>query len=180
MSHPISPNPPSRELALGPRETMLAMLHGRGPIQRARTPVEPEPCWTCSASFKVGHGDVARSPDRTDRNYSIVRLRVAKTTRSGARRGPTRSPPAAPLRIDLKPAPPQATTDESASWLLDRLNTLETESRSTWKDLLGRDDLRPSSREPTPPPTRPVARAQSAPRNRVRDDSILRIAQDRF
>ncbi len=47
------------------------------------------------------------------------------------------TPPAAPLRLDLTP-PPRATTDDSASWLLDRLNTLETESRSTWKDLLGR------------------------------------------
>jgi pSer/pThr/pTyr-binding forkhead associated (FHA) protein len=46
-------------------------------------------------------------------------------------------PPAAPLRLDLSP-PPIASTDESASWLIDRLNTLETESRSTWRDLLGK------------------------------------------
>ncbi len=45
--------------------------------------------------------------------------------------------PAEPLRLDLIP-PPIAPSDEPASWLLDRLNTLETESRSTWKDLLGR------------------------------------------
>jgi pSer/pThr/pTyr-binding forkhead associated (FHA) protein len=51
-------------------------------------------------------------------------------------RGPV-EPPAAPLRLDLKP-PARATSDESATWLLDRLSTLETESRSTWKDLLGR------------------------------------------
>jgi hypothetical protein len=51
-------------------------------------------------------------------------------------RGPLPTP-AAPLRLDLTP-PPLATTDESATWLLDRLNTLETASRSTWKDLLGR------------------------------------------
>jgi FHA domain len=45
--------------------------------------------------------------------------------------------PAEPFRLDLIP-PPIAPSGEPASWLLDRLNTLETESRSTWKDLLGR------------------------------------------
>ena len=46
-------------------------------------------------------------------------------------------PPAEPLRLDLtppKPTPP----GESASWLITRLSDLETESRSTWKDLLNR------------------------------------------
>ena len=52
------------------------------------------------------------------------------------RRGPLR-PPAEPLRLDLTP-PPMTPPGESATWILDRLNTLETESRSTWKDLLGR------------------------------------------
>jgi pSer/pThr/pTyr-binding forkhead associated (FHA) protein len=51
-------------------------------------------------------------------------------------RGPPR-PPAEPFRIDLS-RPPTTPPGESASWLLDRLNTLETESRSTWKDLFGR------------------------------------------
>jgi hypothetical protein len=46
-------------------------------------------------------------------------------------------PPASPFLLDLTP-PPIASTDESASWLLDRLNTLETETRSTWKDLFGK------------------------------------------
>jgi FHA domain len=45
--------------------------------------------------------------------------------------------PAEPLRLDLIP-PPIAPSAAPAGWLLDRLNTLETESRSTWKDLLGR------------------------------------------
>jgi hypothetical protein len=45
--------------------------------------------------------------------------------------------PAEPLHLDLIPSP-IAPSSEPPSWLLDRLNTLETESRSTWKDLLGR------------------------------------------
>jgi pSer/pThr/pTyr-binding forkhead associated (FHA) protein len=45
--------------------------------------------------------------------------------------------PAELLRLDLIPSP-IAPSSEAASWLLDRLNTLETESRSTWKDLLSR------------------------------------------
>jgi pSer/pThr/pTyr-binding forkhead associated (FHA) protein len=42
-----------------------------------------------------------------------------------------------PLRLNL---PPRLSTDsvESAAWLLQRLNGLESESRSTWKDLIGR------------------------------------------
>jgi pSer/pThr/pTyr-binding forkhead associated (FHA) protein len=71
-------------------------------------------------------------------------------------RGPI-TPPAPPLRLDLTP-PPMATTDDSASWLLDRLNNLETESRSTWKDLIGRIT---STSAPRPgqslAPTRPRA-----------------------
>jgi hypothetical protein len=69
--------------------------------------------------------------------------------------------PAEPLRLDLIP-PPIAPSGEPASWLLDRLNTLETESRSTWKDLLGRiaSTVSPkNSAQPTQSlvPTRPGA-----------------------
>ena len=54
-----------------------------------------------------------------------------------AHRGPDRRAPAS--RSGSTSPPRQlAHSDESATWLLDRLNTLETESRSTWKDLLGR------------------------------------------
>ena len=45
--------------------------------------------------------------------------------------------PAEPLRLDLTP-PPDDPSDRSATWLLDRLNTLEAEGRSSWKNLLGR------------------------------------------
>jgi len=55
--------------------------------------------------------------------------------------------PAEPLRLDLIPSP-TAPSGKPASWLLDRLNTLETESRSTWKDLLGRIASTVSPRSP--------------------------------
>lgn len=45
-------------------------------------------------------------------------------------------PPAAPLRI--APHSPPADSSAATSWLLDRVGSLERESRATWKDLLGR------------------------------------------
>jgi hypothetical protein len=59
--------------------------------------------------------------------------------------------PAEPLRLDLIP-PPIAPSAAPASWLLDRLNTLETESRSTWKDLLGRITSTVSPKNPAQSP----------------------------
>jgi pSer/pThr/pTyr-binding forkhead associated (FHA) protein len=58
--------------------------------------------------------------------------------------------PAEPLRLDLIPSP-IAPSSQPPSWLLDRLNTLETESRSTWKDLLGRIVSTVSPKEPAQP-----------------------------
>jgi FHA domain len=58
--------------------------------------------------------------------------------------------PAEPLRLDLIP-PPIAPSAAPAGWLLDRLNTLETESRSTWKDLLGRITSTVSPKNPAQP-----------------------------
>ena len=47
-------------------------------------------------------------------------------------------PPAAPLRLDFRNPPPKPESTDSAAWILDRLKGLEVESRSTWRDLLGR------------------------------------------
>jgi pSer/pThr/pTyr-binding forkhead associated (FHA) protein len=67
-------------------------------------------------------------------------------------RGHLGPPPEAiePLRLDLIP-PPIAPSAEPSSWLLDRLNALETESRSTWKDLLGKITSTVSPRSPAQP-----------------------------
>ena len=45
-------------------------------------------------------------------------------------------PRAEPLNID--PAPKPSNPDASTSWLIGRINQLEEESRSSWRDLLGR------------------------------------------
>ena len=55
--------------------------------------------------------------------------------------------PAEPLRLDLIP-PPAGPPGEAASWLLDRLNTLEAEGRSARKGLLGRITSTVSPRAP--------------------------------
>jgi hypothetical protein len=135
----------SQELALNPRETMLAMLLGAAESGRD------------SSSHEVL--DVLRqfqSDTATLLEAQIERIEALNREIASLRnevqgiRGPL-GPPAPPLRLDLKPLEP-APSDESASWLLDRLNTLETESRSTWKDLLGRiaSTVIPRS-APTPP-----------------------------
>lgn len=58
-----------------------------------------------------------------------------------------------PPRLDLPPRSPSEST-ESAAWLLDRIQGLETESRSTWIDLIGRvaSTVRPRA-APIPPPS---------------------------
>jgi hypothetical protein len=72
-------------------------------------------------------------------------------------------PPAEPLRLDLtppKPTPP----GESASWLLTRLSDLETESRSTWKDLLNRVATAAVGPRTTPAPhAKSLARTRPGP-----------------
>jgi pSer/pThr/pTyr-binding forkhead associated (FHA) protein len=135
----------SNELALGPRETMLAMLMGAADSGRdsSNLAVLDVLRQFQSDTATLLEAQIERI-ETLNREITLLRDEVR------GRRGPI-EPPAAPLRIDLTP-PPQATTDESASWLLDRLNTLETESRSTWKDLLGRVTSAVVSR-PTPPPT---------------------------
>lgn len=56
---------------------------------------------------------------------------------SPGRPGGAQLPPVAPLKINPVPSPP---TDPGAAtdWLLSRVSQLEEESRSSWKDLLGR------------------------------------------
>jgi pSer/pThr/pTyr-binding forkhead associated (FHA) protein len=58
--------------------------------------------------------------------------------------------PAEPLRLDLLP-PPVAPSAAPASWLLDRLNTVEAETRTTWKDLLGRITSTVGLKDPAQP-----------------------------
>ena len=65
-------------------------------------------------------------------NREIATLREEVRGRQGAP-----EPPAEPLRLDLTPPRPSP-SGESATWLITRLSTLETESRSAWKDLLNR------------------------------------------
>ncbi len=65
----------------------------------------------------------------------------AEIERRNGRNSPPPLPDVAPLRIS-RPAPepegPPNVTKASTTWLLDRVNQLEDENRSAWKDLLGR------------------------------------------
>ncbi len=64
------------------------------------------------------------------------------------RRGPPPCP-AAPLDLDLAPpGTPGTASADPAAWLLERINGLERESRSTWKDVLGRITSAVGARRP--------------------------------
>jgi pSer/pThr/pTyr-binding forkhead associated (FHA) protein len=71
-------------------------------------------------------------------NRELVSLRDEVRNRFAPSEAPSRPPlpPAAPLRV--APHSPPADPSAATSWLLDRVGNLERESRSTWKDLLGR------------------------------------------
>jgi pSer/pThr/pTyr-binding forkhead associated (FHA) protein len=135
----------SQELALGPRETMLALLLGAAESGRDSSRHE------VLDVLRQFQSDTATLLEAQIERIETLNREIA-SLRNEIRgpRGPL-EPPAPPLRLDLK-SPQPAATDESATWLLDRLNTLETESRSTWKDLLGRITSTVVSRPaPTPP-----------------------------
>jgi hypothetical protein len=118
-------------LALGPREAMLALLLNAVDPTRKSASVE------VLDTLRRFQADTATLFEaQIDRIESLNREIASLRDEVRGRRGPLEEP-APPLRLDLTP-PPSTGSDESATWLLDRLNTLEAESRSTWKDLLGR------------------------------------------
>jgi pSer/pThr/pTyr-binding forkhead associated (FHA) protein len=121
----------SQELALGPRETMLALLLGAAESGRDSSRHE---VLDVLRQFQADTATLLEA--QIERIETLNREIASLRNEIRGPRGPL-EPLAPPLRLDLK-SPQPATTDESATWLLDRLNTLETESRSTWKDLLGR------------------------------------------
>jgi FHA domain len=120
----------STGLALGPRETMLALLMGAAESGRDSSRYE---VLDVIRQFQSDTATLLEA--QIDRIETLHREIASLRDELRGPRGPIQ-PPAPPLQLDL--GPPPAPTEESANWLLDRLNTLETESRSTWKDLIGR------------------------------------------
>jgi pSer/pThr/pTyr-binding forkhead associated (FHA) protein len=107
----------STELALAPREAMLAR------ILDAADPAHAESTHEILDVLRQFQADAATLLEAQMERIDALNREIA-SLRDEVR--------------DSRGPPSRATTDESASWLLDRLNTLETESRSTWRDLLGR------------------------------------------
>jgi FHA domain len=146
----------SRELALNPRETMLAMMLGAAESGRDSSRHE------VLDVLRQFQSDTATLLEAQIERIETLNREIASLRNEvQGIRGPL-GPPAPPLRLDLKPLEP-APSDESASWLLDRLNTLETESRSTWKDLLGRIASTVAPRTAPPPPGQSLATARPEP-----------------
>ncbi|GAC1465094.1 MAG: hypothetical protein NVSMB9_04360 [Isosphaeraceae bacterium] len=72
-----------------------------------------------------------------DKELAALRAEIERRNAVPPVRLPTQ---ATPLRIDRPTPSPDGNVQETASttWLLTRVNQLETENRSAWKDLLGR------------------------------------------
>jgi pSer/pThr/pTyr-binding forkhead associated (FHA) protein len=126
---PDAPGGPA-EAAPGPREAMLALVPGAAGSGRAPTSLEVLDAlrqFRADASTLL-EGQIGRI-EALDREIASLREEIR------GHRGPP-GPPPPPLRLDL--STPTGPSEGSASWLLDRLDAVEAEGRSTWKDLLGR------------------------------------------
>ncbi len=147
-----APSPPSRPPAGGPTSTALVRV-GERSLSPAADPREAMLALLLKAadsgpdgsSFEIletlrrFQSDTATLLEaQIDRIEALNREISTLRDEVRGRRGPI-AEPAPPLTLDLAAPPPStAGSDDSASWLLDRLNTLEAEGRSTWKDILGK------------------------------------------
>ena len=122
---------PMRPAASGPSSTMLALLLKAAEPGRDSASVE------ILDTLRRFQADTATLLEaQIDRIEALNREIASLRDEVRGRRGPIAGP-APPFQLDLTP-PTTTGSDESAAWLLDRINTLEVEGRSTWKDLLGR------------------------------------------
>ncbi len=119
-------------LAADPREAMLALL-----LKAADSGPDGSSFEILDTLRRFQSDTATLLEAQIDRIEALNREIASLRDEVRGRRGPI-AEPAEPLRLDLIPTPSPAGSDESASWLLDRLNTLEAEGRSTWKDILGR------------------------------------------
>ena len=79
--------------------------------------------------------------DRTEAIHKeLAALRGELDRRLGPQEAaiPLTAPRPEPLRLDPSPQPVTADPDAATSWLIGRINQLEEESRSSWRDVLGR------------------------------------------
>jgi hypothetical protein len=69
----------------------------------------------------------------------LTTLRAELQRRFGSARPPALPSDLPPLRLNITPnRPPDSDSAASAAWLLSRVNELENEHQSAWKDLIGR------------------------------------------
>jgi pSer/pThr/pTyr-binding forkhead associated (FHA) protein len=150
----IEPYQGSQELVVRPPQTMIAMLIG------AAEPGRESSRYEFLDMIRQFQADTAAMFEAQVERIEALNREIAllKEEIQGTRQPP--EPTALPLRLELKP--PQGTpSEDSAAWLLDRLNTLETETRSTWKDLLGRIT---STAGPRPNPNPRLSLAPNRPK----------------
>ena len=144
---------PPGELASGPGGAMVAMLLDAVESGRDSSRLE---VLDVLRQFQADAATLLEA--QIDRIEALNREIASLREEVRGHRGPPR-PLAEPLRLDLAP-PPSDPSGGSATWLLDRLHTLEAESRSTWKDLLGRIASTVGGRTAPPPLGRSLARTR--------------------
>ena len=138
------------ELAGGPQAALLAlMLTGA-----SREPGEPQA--RILEALRLFPSDAATLFEAQLDRIEALGREIATLRDEIRKHQETADPAPEPLRLNL---PPRLSTDsvESAAWLLDRLHGLETESRSTWRDLIARIASSVGLR----PPAGPVADGSS-------------------
>jgi len=151
---------PARLAADAPPGALMARLIGVAPRDAGATRSE-----ILDAIRRLRSDTETLLDDQIDRiewlDREIADLRAEVRGRRGA------LPPPAPIRLDLHDLPPRVPSAESAAWLLERLNGLEAETRSTWKGLLGRIASAVHHRVPSETPTGPVADPRRTPEDRI-------------
>ncbi|WP_435011833.1 FHA domain-containing protein (plasmid) [Tundrisphaera lichenicola] len=132
------------ELAGSPRAALLAMIL----TGAARPPGEPQN--EILRTLRLFQADAASLfQDQFDRIEALGREIAEIREQVELRSGSPEAPPE-PIRLDLiaREIPEE---EDSPAWLLDRLQGLESESRSTWKDLIGRISSTIRHRNPSEP-----------------------------
>ena len=130
------------EVAGSPRAALLAMIL----TGAARPPGEPQN--EILRALRLFQADAASLfQDQFDRIESLGR-EIAAIREQVQQQGGSLEAPPEPLRLDLI-ARADAEEEDSPAWLLNRLHGLESESRLTWKDLIGRIAATVLHRNPT-------------------------------
>ena len=108
-------------------------LRRQGEFQHALTDMVQRICLDNAEVLQ----DHLRRMESINEELSALRDEIRRRLGPTAPPPPPAAPPPPPLRI-ASVEPQSADGGQSTSWLIDRVQRLEEENRSTWRDLIGR------------------------------------------